>query len=1002
MEEAAALKSILGDDGYDDFMEMRKEQLHVLKDEPVSNQSNVVAAAPADSSGADPAAVPAFIGADGVAISVSDVLQQLQEHLQSVGTNSQSVHVIQLAHSQLAAAGVIQTTPPPPPIEAPVFHGIPEYPIDSILDAAFAHSPSLVCSYLSMHGLENLYEKVLDVFPYIFIGLVSGIPRISSISKTGSFNISHACEEFSSQASSSDSDNAPLLVFGDLNVSFAHIEELQSSLESSGTTEASRFLAIKEAIEWSYFHGFFKYAPDFDSFLPLSMSGKADLTKLGETLVDSLDTLLLANFSTSESFELLVNTIHVGGQNEINLFETTIRVVGGLLSYFHFANEPRSLQLAVKIMDAMIDSGCFNSSSGLPYGTVTLYDQDAGSEGRKVVEDSKLGALSFEETKQFGVQGKRGHATNPLWVGGASSFSEVATLQLELYSLAAFTGRNDFAKLATSTMWHLYSVDPPEGLWPIYIDPVTGIMKDSVITLGARGDSSYEYFLKQWLLLNGPDWQYETERAYVVAYLALEILLAGTSHPLLQPTSNASDQVPVGASLTSNSRNMKLTNSSKNLIHSHSLGVGGLNPRYLLTMYNHAVTGIIDRLVQKSTPSSYLYVAEQDHSILATTFNSSVIPTLIPKMDHLVCFLPGLLGLGAKFDAGHEVFALRKEEEIRRKAIEEVIRQFVMWIYLRKPNEMTYVDKNTTIVFSKDILTRFSEVLHGSDSLMRLYTFTLRAEHVSSQIFEQMDTKKSGKFDSLSLELLFPDEDVMDAGNLKTWSPWKYTEERDEKINYPPYGFRPRPHIGPRGYLYSNSSEDVFGSFTEPGVIRRTLMKTASGLLDTCIAMYDKSPSGLAPEIIRFEEGNDFIIDPNSKFSLLRPETVESIFIMYRITRKQEYLDAGWRIFEAIQRHARVNTGGYANVRAVDNIPNASSFDDCPSEEACELLHYSHGRENMNDKMESFFVAETLKYLYLLFSKPGFSLRNYVFNTEAHLLPILTNDQVNKMFKYLT
>lgn len=42
------------------------------------------------------------------------------------------------------------------------------------------------------------------------------------------------------------------------------------------------------------------------------------------------------------------------------------------------------------------------------------------------------------------------------------------------------------------------------------------------------------------------------------------------------------------------------------------------------------------------------------------------------------------------------------------------------------------------------------------------------------------------------------------------------------------------------------------------------------------------------------------------------------------------------------------------------------------------------------DKMESFFLGETLKYLYLLFSDdPGLiSLDEYVFNTEAHPLPI--------------
>jgi mannosyl-oligosaccharide alpha-1,2-mannosidase len=42
-----------------------------------------------------------------------------------------------------------------------------------------------------------------------------------------------------------------------------------------------------------------------------------------------------------------------------------------------------------------------------------------------------------------------------------------------------------------------------------------------------------------------------------------------------------------------------------------------------------------------------------------------------------------------------------------------------------------------------------------------------------------------------------------------------------------------------------------------------------------------------------------------------------------------------------------------------------------------------------DDKMQSFFLAETLKYLYLLFSPPSvISFDEWVFNTEAHPLRI--------------
>jgi len=62
-----------------------------------------------------------------------------------------------------------------------------------------------------------------------------------------------------------------------------------------------------------------------------------------------------------------------------------------------------------------------------------------------------------------------------------------------------------------------------------------------------------------------------------------------------------------------------------------------------------------------------------------------------------------------------------------------------------------------------------------------------------------------------------------------------------------------------------------------------------------------------------------------------------------------------------------VNTGGYATVLNVDEVP-----------------------AKHDDKMESFFMSETLKYLYLLFSDATvLPLNENVFNTEAHPLPII-------------
>ncbi|EEP80008.1 hypothetical protein UREG_04850 [Uncinocarpus reesii 1704] len=95
----------------------------------------------------------------------------------------------------------------------------------------------------------------------------------------------------------------------------------------------------------------------------------------------------------------------------------------------------------------------------------------------------------------------------------------------------------------------------------------------------------------------------------------------------------------------------------------------------------------------------------------------------------------------------------------------------------------------------------------------------------------------------------------------------------------------------------------------------------------------------------------------------LRPEAIESVFILYRISGDQSLQDKGWDMFTAIEKHTRTNIA-------------YGSLNDVTSPKP-EILN----------EMESFWTGETLKYFYLLFSDPDLvSLDKYVFNTEAHPL----------------
>ncbi|KAL2154262.1 hypothetical protein VTH82DRAFT_2938 [Thermothelomyces myriococcoides] len=101
------------------------------------------------------------------------------------------------------------------------------------------------------------------------------------------------------------------------------------------------------------------------------------------------------------------------------------------------------------------------------------------------------------------------------------------------------------------------------------------------------------------------------------------------------------------------------------------------------------------------------------------------------------------------------------------------------------------------------------------------------------------------------------------------------------------------------------------------------------------------------------------LIDPQYQ---LRPEAIESIFVLYRVTGKPDLLDVAWRMFESITAATRTR----AAYSAIEDVR-------------------ATGQTSKLDSMESFWIAETLKYFYLIFSEPELiSLDDYVFNTEAH------------------
>ena len=128
-------------------------------------------------------------------------------------------------------------------------------------------------------------------------------------------------------------------------------------------------------------------------------------------------------------------------------------------------------------------------------------------------------------------------------------------------------------------------------------------------------------------------------------------------------------------------------------------------------------------------------------------------------------------------------------------------------------------------------------------------------------------------------------------------------------------------------------------------------VRRARKLQDSAFKMW--TLHGIEPEVLDYREMK--VVHAGYP---LRPEIIESAFYLYRATNDRKYLDMGRTFFEDLMKHCRTDAG-YTTLKSVVT-------------------------KEKGDLMPSYFLAETLKYLYLLFADK--SVDGYVFTTEAHPL----------------
>jgi len=146
------------------------------------------------------------------------------------------------------------------------------------------------------------------------------------------------------------------------------------------------------------------------------------------------------------------------------------------------------------------------------------------------------------------------------------------------------------------------------------------------------------------------------------------------------------------------------------------------------------------------------------------------------------------------------------------------------------------------------------------------------------------------------------------------------------------------------------------------GAVRH--LRLADELVTSCTRLYAQQNTGLMPECVTFGTGRAVSCDARYR---LGPESVESLFVLHRLTGLRKCRDYAWTIFRATERACRVENG------------YATSADACKEPPKHE------------DLMDSCLLAETLKYLFIIFSASDLvPVDVWVFNTETHPLRVWT------------
>lgn len=252
----------------------------------------------------------------------------------------------------------------------------------------------------------------------------------------------------------------------------AQLHFLSALDEPEPRHKGSRARAVRRAARHAW-AGYARFAPGRDELLPLSRGGADSLCGVAATAVDALSTLwimgLRAEYSAARSL-VLRHTFNFSG---CSVFETNIRVVGGLLSASELSGgDPELLAVARLVADAILPS--FETPSGIPCGKVSAACTDA------LLADAGTFSLEFETLSR---------------ITGNSTYASTAARAVRAVVDAQPGSCSSLSRLLSNKV----SVGDGRATGPCRV------------SLGGEADSFYEYLLKH-SIMTGSTWSMQQWR----------------------------------------------------------------------------------------------------------------------------------------------------------------------------------------------------------------------------------------------------------------------------------------------------------------------------------------------------------------------------------------------------------------------------------------------------------------------------------------------------------